>query len=412
MRRPLIALALTVAACPCADANSLDLWGQTFLFSGFGTLGVVHSSEDLGDYAGNYFSPSGAGFTDEWSMAVDSKLGAQVTTQFTPKLSAMVQIVAEQRYDNTYKPQIEWANLKYQITPDLSIRAGRELSPTFLVADSRKVGYANPWVRPPLEAYYLAPFGNIEGVDLSYRVRAGKWSHTFLGIYGQTSGSLSVGGEVKARKQWVLSDVIEAGPVTVRVTYQRAELVVDYLVDFLDRFRAFGPQGVALADKYSADHTLGRYFSVGAMYDPGKWFVAAEGAIAEYHSILGRCSGWYASGGYRFGKLTPYLTYGELQAGRNAPDPGLDLSLVPPEQVATASALNAGLSQAQTLLRNVQSTVSVGTRWDFMQNVALKLQYDHIDLGADSAGTLINVQPGFERGGTVHLFSLTLDFVL
>jgi hypothetical protein len=51
-------------------------------------------------------------------------------------------------------------------------------------------------------------------------------------------------------------------------------------------------------------------------------------------------------------------------------------------------------------------------RWDFMQSVDLKLQFDHTRLGAGSAGALTNLQPDFVRGGTVNLFTATLDFVL
>ena len=46
-----------------------------------------------------------------------------------------------------------------------------------------------------------------------------------------------------------------------------------------------------------------------------------------------------------------------------------------------------------------------------MRNIDLKLQYDRINLGAGSAGTLINVQPGFQRGGTVNLLTIAIDFV-
>ena len=36
----------------------------------------------------------------------------------------------------------------------------------------------------------------------------------------------------------------------------------------------------------------------------------------------------------------------------------------------------------------------------------------HLNLGAGSSGTLTNLQPGFRPGGTVHLFSASVDFVL
>ena len=53
----------------------------------------------------------------------------------------------------------------------------------------------------------------------------------------------------------------------------------------------------------------------------------------------------------------------------------------------------------------------MGLRWDFLRNLDLKVQADHTRLGADSFGTLINVQPGLRPGGTVNLFSAVVDFV-
>jgi hypothetical protein len=53
----------------------------------------------------------------------------------------------------------------------------------------------------------------------------------------------------------------------------------------------------------------------------------------------------------------------------------------------------------------------VGARWDFMKNVDFKVQVDHMRLGAGSPGTLGNLQPSFQTGGTVNLISATVDFV-
>jgi hypothetical protein len=59
----------------------------------------------------------------------------------------------------------------------------------------------------------------------------------------------------------------------------------------------------------------------------------------------------------------------------------------------------------------VQNTVSIGSRWDFMRNTDLKLQLDRTRIGAGSTGGLINIQPGFQLGGSVTVFSATIDFV-
>jgi hypothetical protein len=46
-----------------------------------------------------------------------------------------------------------------------------------------------------------------------------------------------------------------------------------------------------------------------------------------------------------------------------------------------------------------------------MTNAALKLQFDHTDIGSGSSGVLGNLQPGFQSGRKFDLFSATIDFV-
>jgi hypothetical protein len=120
-------------------------------------------------------------------------------------------------------------------------------------------------------------------------------------------------------------------------------------------------------------------------------------------------TGWYVSSGYRVRMFTPYLTY--AQVTERAPSaPGLSVVGLPAYLVPAAAALNAGLDQLLAS-RPVQYTTSIGVRWDFMKNFDLKVQLDHMNLGAGSAGTLISTQPGFQPGSTVYLFSAAVDFV-
>ncbi|MEO8313838.1 MAG: porin [Pseudomonadota bacterium] len=420
MSRPLlmlaaIALAVTLSQSALA-ADSGDASEPLLSFSGFGTLGVVHSSEDLTDFTNGTLKATGAGFTDQWSAAVDSTLGAQAVAAFTPQLSATLQIVSEQLTDNSYRPHVEWANLKYQVTPDLSIRVGRTLLSSFMFSDTRKVGYANPWVRPPVEAYSLIPVTTSDGADATYKLQLGRFSHTLVGLYGQFDIALPPnlgGGKAKARRLWQVADTIEHGSMTFHAAYQSARITIPHFINqFFDGLREFGPQGIELADRYDQNNKLFRFVGVGAMYDPGKWFVIGEWGNSEFHSALGKSTAWYVSSGYRFGKLTPYLTFSQIKADGNTSDPGLDLSLLPVSVAPIAEEFNAGLNDILVGAAAFQQTMSAGVRWDVFKNAALKLQYDHVDLGAGSVGTLINVQPGFQKGGTLNLVSLSVDFVL
>jgi hypothetical protein len=408
--RQLTHITLLAAVLYASGANADDFAAPQLSFSGFGTLGVVHSSEDQADFTSSILKPDGAGYSHAWSKDVDSLIGGQVTATITPKLSAVLQVIAEQNYDNTYQPHVEWANIKYQFTPDFSLRVGRTVLPTFLFSGTRKVAYTYPWVRPPLEVYIRVPVTASDGVDASYRAHVGDFTHTVQANYGSSRNTLpDGGGTVEADHAWGITYSVEHQATTLHLAYQRTMLTLDSVKPLFDAFRQFGPQGIAIADKYDADNKPLSIIAVGATYDPGKWFATAEWAHTENHSFLGNGTGWYASSGYRLGKFTPYLTYAQATAD-NLSDPGLNLSALPPPAAGPAAGLNAALN---SLLgqKIVQNTVSIGGRWDFMRNAALKLQYDHTDIGAGSRGVLTNLQPGFQSGGKVNVFSATVDFV-
>ncbi|WP_305633111.1 porin [Methyloversatilis sp.] len=401
----LLALALLAAG---ARADAPVTPGLTF--NGFGTLGLVHSSEDQADFVASTLKPSGAGHTRSWSGHVDSVIGAQLTATLTPRLSAVVQVVAEQNYDNSYRPLVEWANVRYQVTPGFDVRIGRIVLPAFMVSDYRKVGYINPWVRPPLELYSLIPVESSDGVDARYRVTVGEITHTFLGIYGRTETRIPGDSKVQAKGAGMITYTAELGATTLRAAYSRADLTVEAFNPLFDAFRQFGPEGIAIADRYDLDDKRITFIALGGMYDPGKWFVRGEWGQSDTNSVLGKATAWYVSGGYRLGDFTPYVTYARRKVASNTADPGLTVAALPPFLAGPAAGLNAALN-ATLGSAPAQQTLSLGGRWDFASNAALKLQFDHTRHDAGSAGLLSNQQPGFRTGGKVNVFSATIDFV-
>ena len=404
------ALALCLAA-PLAHAQ----WAPRFSFSGYGTLGVVHSDYDQADYLADAFKPNGPGATRDWSADVDSRLAGQVTAAFGERVTAVVQVIAQQRWDNSYRPIVEWANVKYQLTPDASIRAGRVVLPVFMVTDSRRIGYANPWVRPPIEVYSLVPVTTIDGFDANVRLQAGGGTHTFQANVGRANAKFPgasgfTPSEVQGRDIFALVYTAEVGAFTGRVNYGRAKLTIPGVDELFDAFRLFGPLGQPIIERYHVTDRKADFIGLGVSYDPGSWFATAEWAQFDTHSILAKRSGWYVSGGARLGAFTPYATYARIQVDSQTSDPGLPVAALPPPLQPAALQLNATLNQ---VLANFpqQSTVSLGVRWDFAKNAAFKLQADRVAMKSGFNGTFGNLQPGFQPGQTVRVVSAAVDFV-
>lgn len=353
------ALALLLGAT--APAARADEPAQAkFSFNGFGTLGMLHSSLAGADYTFDNLQPYGVGRSHRWSADVDSRIGGQLTANLSSHLTAVLQVVSEYRWDNSYTPFVNWANLKYAFTPDFSVRAGRIALASFLASDSRKVGYSNVGARPPIEAYRLLALTNSDGVDAAYRFHVGEASNSTTILYGQKTVTNTRAIEVHSSAVKGIFDTVEVGAATLHAAYQ--ERNVD-----------------------NQNPPLGKFMSLGAAYDPGDWFLSGEWVKAiNFNATQLKIvrAAWYVNGGVRIGKFTPYATWSALR---------------PLSDTGTAPV--------------AQRTVAAGLRWDVMRKLDLKLQYDHVQLGSGSYGTLQNVLPGTPSGGPVHLLSLVADFV-
>jgi hypothetical protein len=417
------ALAATLYACgACAD----DLGKKMFSLNGFGTLGIVHSSADNADFVDNFFQPKGAGFTRAWSPSVDSKLGLQVDARFNDQFSAVVQVTSQLQYDDSYTPSIEWANIKYQITPDISVRVGRTVSSLFMASDSSLVGYTYPWVRPPLEVYGELPISHKDGIDASYGFRVGEVTSVVKASYGQYTSKVSGGGTAKATHFFDLVESLEYGPSTLRFGYSSLRVDIEgspgldalfggftqfgNAVSVIPGLQAIGAEALSVARRYQVSETPYSLMTVGAKYDPGTWLLMAEWVKANGSGSFSNAASWYVTGGYRINKVTPFVTLAEVKAD-TASKSGISTTGLPPDLAGAATELNGGLNAVINEFAWTQKDLSAGVRWDFMRGTDLKLQYDHILPGAGSYGSLINVQPGFRSSESVNLFSATVDFV-
>jgi hypothetical protein len=410
----------TIAACALgiaslAPGGALAQQYPDFSFSGYGTLGVARSDEDRADYLVDAFKPDGPGHTDQWSYKVDTRLGGQVSAWFTPRLSGVLQVLVQQDHDDSWRPRIEWANVKYQLTDDLSVRAGRVVLPVFMVTDTRRVGYANVWIRPPVEMYSLVPVTSNDGADATWRLPVGAWTNTMQLTLGRSDSKFPNAsgfdaGTAEARRIAAFVDTVESGPFTARLSYGEARLTVAAYRPLFDAFRMFGPPGEAIAQRYGIDDRRATFLGLGAGFDPGTWFATGEWARFDTRSIVGRKSAWYVSAGPRLGKLTPYATYARIKAESASSDPGVSVAGLPAEVAGLGQLLNATLNRQLGALPQ-QSTVSIGVRWDFLRNAALKVQLDRVRVGPRSHGTFGNVQPDFPAGAHVNVVSAAVDFV-
>jgi hypothetical protein len=360
----IIATLLLAAGSAGADEGGPSV----FKFNGFATLGVEHSSENQGDYAIDRSYPKGVGLSRSWGFSNDSKVGMHLSADFAPRMRAVIQVMSEYQPEGNYKPTIEWANLRYAFTPDFYVRVGRIELPTFLNSENRDVGYSYAWVHPPVELYRQVVINSSDGVDAMIRTNLGEATNIVKVAYGKNSEDFPDTTETTRNLTGVF-DTVEYGAVMLHGSYIR-------------RMTSSYNQNAGVKGPWIES----REMTFGASYDPGKWFVSGEWWDRKSDSDR---TAMYATAGLRVDKFTPYLTYSQ-------------------DSQSTVETATAHVGAAE----NSQRAVSVGTRWDFMRNTDVKVQYDRIRLSDDSNGNLINVPEGVTLyGGRFHVFSLSADVV-
>jgi hypothetical protein len=382
-----LCLALVLAAPFAATAQDAD---SMFSFSGFGTVGVAHNSEDQADFATD-FQPDGAGHSDSWSANPDSRVGFQVDARFSGKLSAVVQVMSEYDYEGSHAPDVTLAHLRYDFSPALSLRVGRLAPPMFMLSDYRKVGYAMPWLRPPVEVYNTSI--QLDGGELMYRFNVGATAMTLQLLAGE--------GDEGVMK---LDDIVglvgraEFGSSTVFAGYNKARLSLAPNPGLEAMLASYQPAYPELAARFQLADNDVTFSSLGYAYDPGAWFARAEVTrLGTDDGMIAGTTNMYASVGRRIGAFTPYLTLGKVEL-----DSPTTLGAGDPFGV-----VNSVLAGSNSERRSI----AIGTRWDFRESFAFKLEASHVDAAAGSDGGLTNLQPGFARGGSYNLLSATVDFV-
>lgn len=355
-------LAVASAICAASGAHAAIPFEDQFNFSGFGTLGLTRSDTNAAEFRRDQ-QPGGA--TKSASFDVDSNVGLQLTGKATDWLSATVQVLAMQRSEENITTEVEWAFVKAAPIEGLAIRAGRMALPMFLISDSRNVGYANNWVRPPNEVYGLALFSRLEGGDISYRLPLGSSTLTATVMAGDSTAKMGGGGKIEgkdlrgANLMWETSwGSLRAGRVTTKFDL-----------------------GMLGEETYT-------FTGFGATFDHNNVVGQAEYVMRDSKRLpdLVNAKSWYVLGGYRFGSLLPFASY--------------------------ASTKPKGTG---TTLSGEQTTSSVGLRWDAFRSTSIKFQVDQVKV---KSGNGISF-PSFEGGtlgsalglGTVTVGAISVDYV-
>jgi hypothetical protein len=384
--RAAVSLALALGA-GTASAATVDV-------SGFGTAGVVFTDTEDAEFIR---SSQARGADSNGDVGVDSIAGIQATVHVTDKISGTTQILLRRLYGEGFELDSPLAFIKYQATKDFAVRVGRVSLPVFLVSDFRQVGFANTWIRPPIEVYGQVPLDNVDGLDVLYSGEAGPVSLTGQAFYGKTDIELAA-SDVSVKNFWGVNFSATMGPLTLRAGRVESKLTLDSTQAnaLLAGLRQAG--FTALANELAPVEKDSAFTAFGALLDWNNLIVQAEVTDSKVGGFPPDTAGRYALVGYRVSKMTPYAIYAEreVESARTSTVVPRVGPLIP-----LAMGVNALIAGTE------QNTTSLGLRWDAASSVAVKFQYDHVD--PEGAGLFGNVKAGFD--GPVNVFGVAVDVV-
>jgi hypothetical protein len=340
--------------------------------------------------------------------------------QAIQRLSFTAQAVSKQGPDNSWVPELQLGFAKIKVLSDLEIRGGRIRPAILMLTDYLDIFYANPWIRQPTEFYSMVPVAShIEGVDLLYRPQTGPVNWLIQPYYGNAEVSATNNMTLNAKHMAGINISASLDDFTLRASYTHMYATMtnpqfnSFALPVLTQLCGFDPAVCTQRSNLTLTESGLSIVALGANWDNGDYFLTGElGKRISQNNVIDTTAG-YISGGARLGKFTPYVTYSSTVnnsptsfSGGTGPNAALS------NQIVTQIMSQGGSYD--------QNTKTVGIRYDFYKNLALKVQWDRIDIdtstqnGQANTGTGLfnNTTTTFENNNNaIDLFSTSVDFI-
>jgi hypothetical protein len=315
--------------------------------SGFGTGALTWTDTNDAQFARRN-QASGVGTSPR--TGIDSNLGLQVDARINDWVSLTGQGIVRKDVEDDYGADLTLAFAKFKLSDAVNVRAGRLPLAVFMVSDYRQVGYANTMLRPSQDVYSQIPNDSFDGVDLNWQQNIGSSTlNTQIG-YGRSAVNVAGGGKATLTEASTVNFVLEHGPFTLRFGRNDGKLTIDQPMFHLPKTKV-------------------SFTGLGLAMDWNNIVVQSE--YTQSRGLGTGSNGWYAMGGYRFGKLLPYYSHGKLTGD------------------------------------TAQHTDSIGLRWDAFRSADIKFQIDRVD--PERSGLFLQPKPDFH--GPVTVGAIAIDFV-
>lgn len=326
--------------------------------------------------------------TEHLSLENDSVYGVNIRTQVNDKVSGAAQLLATAN-DSNFNIEAEWAYLSYKHSNSSSLRAGMLNLSTFLISDYNNIGYLYPWIRTPVEVYQNNPLKNFLGVEWLHIARFGKSTKVTTQLFMGSAQVEKNGLLFRATDGYGFNFQIDVPHFTFRIGGISPTIQLE------------GPDSVTgqtTVDYVDLDDR-GYMYTAGALVDWNNFILYTEAVTTDTEgqtqAIFPNQTGSYVTIGYQMGKYLPHVTIGSSEG-----------------DIYTGT-LPTGITAAATPL--TQDSLTYGLRYNVDDNVALKFEYQMIELQpgkGDGFGTIDanTVTPGSVENYDVVTFAMDVIF--
>ncbi len=365
-------------------------------FDGFITVGAaIHDDPNSNRYIG---SLGDRGITDKLTFETDTRFGLQLSSDIAENAKVVAQILGTGTSSN-FNAVVEWAYVDFEFNDYISMRAGKIKQPVYLVNDYIEVGYAYPWIRPPVEVYYLNnPLNTVNGAELFITFPIGNGTLSFQPYIGSNRD------DIPNSNGTGFFEAEEIGGIDIK--YSGRGYQVHASSFHCREVNTFGQlQDVPTSFGFNVDVDLNGtgkcdVDSVGLNLDLANVVIYAEWQERKTSATLARPFGdtesWYATIGYRMGKWLPHITVAAIEGQSSTITPGA-VSCAASETSGCATpggTLNAG-DPLFNFPVQLQTSVTAGLRYEVNDSAALKIEYSVVDVETDQNELAAANQPGF-----------------
>lgn len=397
-------------------------------------------SAGFGQAAIEGFSYEGLG--QDWSNRADSMIGLQFDARVNEKTHAVVQLNARGSDSAVHGNEdfgvgVEWAYISYRPTDQDEFRVGRVRLPFFMISEYLDVGYAYPWARPPAEVYQaLSSLSAFEGVAWQHQLITRSEFELDAQLMWGSGRFPALGGTLTGSDMMSLGLRSELGSWSFSATWAKA-MEMDLEHPLFD--------GLAMVGVIQEPSESGSFGGLGVQYDNGKWLLMAEATQIKVPGFSPDTENAYVTAGYRFGKVMPHLTWATtsvtdkderpsapqlpMMCPPADPNPNASVCLaIIPNMLSAPPPATLGVPfPADTLalmFNNEQDSITLGVRYDFLPNAALKVDWTRVIDTHNTFGAFVPAggnffydfsaapgTPAAKPGDDVDIFRIVVDVV-